>query len=109
MVTLSLSDSVTVLAGQCHYADGIVTPSPNVLFLRFSIGKIEAKYLKQEKNGLLICKNMRKAEAVMQEKWLYMQLLPTKQVDFLLKEGGFGFKGRSVWFKTNLSLLIKQC
>jgi hypothetical protein len=23
-----------------------VTPSPNVLFLRFSIGKIEAKYLK---------------------------------------------------------------
>lgn len=92
MVTLSLSDSVTILAGQCHYADGIVTPSPNVLFLRFSIGKIEAKYLKQEKNGLLICKNMRKAEAVMQEKWLYMQLLPTKQVDFLLKEGQFGLK-----------------
>ena len=45
MVTLSLSDSVTILAGQCHYADGIVTPSPNVLFLRFSIGKIEAKLL----------------------------------------------------------------
>lgn len=42
-------------------------------------------------------------------KWLYMQLSSTKKVDFLLKEGGLGFKGRSVWFKTNLSLLIKQC
>jgi len=52
---------------------------------------------------------MRKLEVFMREKWLYMQLLPTKKVDFLLKEGGLGFKGRSVWFKTNLSLLIKQC
>lgn len=56
-----------------------------------------------------MCKNMRKLEVFMREKWLYMQLLPTKKVDFLLKEGGLGFKGRSVWFKTNLSLLIKQC
>lgn len=32
-----------------------------------------------------------------------------RKIDFPLKEGGLGFKGRLVWFKTNLSLVVKQC